>query len=256
MNQKAIFEPCSVEYVNSTPNGDLLVINAARASFAKQVDVISQNDIGLLKYLATGFRKEEWATYLAQVKDAVLSHDDVLLEYLLKQYRRKAVHWAPFGHPHITLRIVMPVFLARQFVKHQVGGVWSEESRRYVDDRWTFYKEPVWHNRPENIKQGSGVALNAKTQLHINNKIYDHTANCEYLYKYMRSYGVAPEEAREIMPLNHMTTVVWTGSLLFWVRVVQLRVEAHAQLAAQELGSQIAAHIQKDCPLSWQALMS
>lgn len=250
-----IYEPCSVKLVQGCVNGDLLVVNAARASFAKQKDAITNGDIGLLRYLATGFRAEEWSAYLNQVKEAARTGDDDLLERLLKAYRAKAVHWAPFGHPHITLRLVMPVFLARQFVKHQVGGVWSEASRRYLDDQWTFYKEPKWHSRPDDIKQGSGAALSDDKQWQINSAVDQHIQMSLGLYDYMRKTGVAPEEAREIMPLNHMTTIVWTGSLLFWVRVVQLRVEAHAQLAAQELGKQIADQIETQCPLSWNALM-
>jgi thymidylate synthase (FAD) len=254
MNQEN-YESCSVELVQGCVNGDLLVVNAARASFAKEKIKLTPDDTGLLRYLATGFRTKEWTEYLNQVKQAVRTGDDELLERLLKAYRAKAVHWAPFGHPHVTLRLVMPVFLARQFVKHQVGGVWSEASRRYLDDKWTFYKEPEWHSRPDDIKQGSGAALSEAKQTSINNLVDTHIEASLKLYNYMRTTGVAPEEAREIMPLNHMTTVVWTGSLLFWVRVVQLRVEAHAQLAAQELGKQIAKEIQSQCPLSWNALM-
>ena len=251
----AIFESCSTELVKGCPDGDLLVINAARASFDKQVTAIGKGDVGLLRYLATGFRTEEWQMCLEQIKDAVRSEDDPMLEKLLKAYRSKAVHWAPFGHPHITLRLVMPIFLARQFVKHQVGGVWSEASRRYLDDKWTFYKEPVWHSRPDDIKQGSGMPIASTYQESIDELVKEHIEDSLYLYNYMRAFKVAPEEAREIMPVNHMTTVVWTGSLLFWVRVCQLRVEAHAQLAAQEVGKQIANIISKECPLSWAALM-
>ena len=250
-----IYESCSTELIQGAPKGDLLVVNAARASFAKSKDVLDQTDVNLLRYLATGFRTKEWAAFLQEIKTAVLNGNDPMLEQLLKSYKRKAQHWAPFAHPHITLRLIMPVFLARQFVKHQVGGVWSEESRRYVDDNWTFYKEPTWHTRPEDIKQGSGEALSEDKQEELNEMVDEHLANCQYLYNYMRAYGVAPEEAREQMPLSHMTTVVWTGSLLFWVRVCQQRLDAHAQLAAQELGAQIANIIGRECPLSWAALM-
>ena len=86
-----------VEYVNHM-GGDLSVVNAARVSFNKEVKKLGEKDKKLIKYLAT--------------------HN----------------HWTPFGHTSVSLRIRAPIFVARQLGKHQVGLVWNEVSRRYVDD--------------------------------------------------------------------------------------------------------------------------
>ena len=98
---------------------DLSVVNAARVSFSKKKDVFDEKDEKLIKYLA--------------------DHN----------------HWSPFGHATLQFLIKAPVFVARQLVKHQVGLVWNEVSRRYVDDEPQFYMPFIWRGKPENKKQGS-----------------------------------------------------------------------------------------------------
>ena len=104
---------------------DLSVVNAARVSYAKTKDAFDVvKDEKLIKYLA--------------------EHE----------------HWSPFAHASLQFRIKAPVFVARQLVKHQVGLVWNEVSRRYVDDEPEFYAPEVWRGRPKNSKQGSDGEVN------------------------------------------------------------------------------------------------
>ena len=253
---------------------DLTVVNAARASFGKESDWetnadgtyagptnrLKPEDANLIRFLATGYRTKEWDEFLKEIKETVqalnVDHDmtrcDAKLTDLLHAYKRKPQHWAPFGHPHVQIRVSMPIFLARQFVKHQVGGVWSEESRRYISDEPGVYIPQEWHTRPADIKQGSGELV---PQQGIADSIAVNTTRRSIeAYNQLLGGGVAPEEARTILPLNMMTTVVWTGSLLFWSRVVNQRVDGHAQLAAQVLGKQISAIVAPLFPVSWKEL--
>jgi thymidylate synthase (FAD) len=172
------------------------------------------------------------------------------LTNLLKAYKRKAQHWAPFGHPHVSIRISIPIFLARQFVKHQVGGTWSEESRRYISDEPGVWFPDEWHTRPEDIKQGSGDLVSGQNNAH--GVAQSATKAALTGYDYLLEMGTAPEEARIVLPLNMMTTVYWTGSLLFWSRVHNQRVDSHAQLAAQELGRKIGDIVRPLFPVSWK----
>ena len=64
-------------------------------------------------------------------------------------------HWSPFGHASMQFHIKAPIFVARQLVKHQVGLVWNEISRRYVDDEPEFYTPKSWRLKAEDKKQGS-----------------------------------------------------------------------------------------------------
>ena len=98
---------------------DLSVVNSARVSFSKVHKEMQNSDEKLIKYLAT--------------------HN----------------HWSPFGHASLQFRIKAPVFVARQLVKHQVGLVWNEVSRRYVDSDPEFFVPFLWREKHENKKQGS-----------------------------------------------------------------------------------------------------
>lgn len=253
----------SVEYLDHM-GSDLTVVNAARTSFGKESwwqdvekSLLKEGDAGLIRYLATGYRTKEWDEFLDEIMGFAQRYDraaaKVLLTQALHAYKRRAQHWAPFAHPHLQIRVQMPIFLARQFVKHQIGGVWSEESRRYISDEPEVWFPDEWHSRPEDVKQGSGG-------VHKNSEMWgqaarEHTKNALAFYTQAVGSGVAPEEARIVLPLNMMTTVTWTGSLLFWSRVCNQRVDAHAQLAAQELGRKISSVVQPRFPYSWTALV-
>jgi thymidylate synthase (FAD) len=121
---------------------DATPVRAARVSFAKDTEMIWD---------------EELQTF--RLKKA----DKRLLNYLAGDG-----HWTPFGHTAITLRISMPLYIARQWFKHQIGFVYNEVSRRYVDDTPEFEFGIPWRHRPDaSIKQGSGdVYWNWKTRKH------------------------------------------------------------------------------------------
>lgn len=202
-----------------TLDDDLTVVNAARASFGKEKAVFDEADAKLIRYLA------------------------------------KHNHIMPFAHPHIRFRISAPIFVARQLAKHQVGGVWSEESRRYVDDEPEIYEPKVWRERAENVKQGSGGALHAGDSF-LTDTVYQTAVNdAQRAYQILLKRGVAPEQARMVLPLASMTTWIWTGSLLFFSRVCKLRLDAHAQAETREVAEKIAYECAKVFPVSWAALM-
>ena len=98
---------------------DLTVVNAARVSFAK---------------------KSDWDHSIPFAEGNELKDSDAkLIKYLAKHN-----HWSPFAHASLQFRVKAPIFVARQLVKHQVGLVWNEISRRYVDSEPEFYIPKVW----------------------------------------------------------------------------------------------------------------
>lgn len=143
--------------------------------------------------------------------------------------------------------------MARQFVKHQIGLVWNEESRRYIDDEPEFYIPSVLRGRPVNAKQGSSddlVSSDLFTQM-----IITESKNCLDLYERLLEGDVAPEQARMVLPQNTMTNWMWTGSLVAFSRVVKLRTDSHAQKEAQELAELIGDVVSPLYPVSWKALV-
>ena len=231
---------------------DLSVVNAARTSFGKESEALTHADISLIRFLATGYRTNDWQALLDKITEHAGFREYDNLTALLQAHARRPQHWAPFAHPHVSIRMTVPMFLARQLVKHQVGGVWSEESRRYITDEPQFWFPDEWHTRPEDIKQGAGAVI--QHNMVAADVAHRTTVSALFSYDELLKMGVAPEEARIILTPNMTTTVVWTGSLLFWSRVCNQRVDSHAQLAAQELGRKIADIMRPLYPVSWKEL--
>lgn len=206
---------------------DLSVVNAARVSFDKE----SEWEYG------------EQADYQLGNKDAKL------IRYLAKHN-----HWSPFAHTSIQLRIKAPIFVARQLVKHQVGGVWNEVSRRYVDSEPEFWFPDAWRGRPTgSMKQGSSGDHPASGAWQI--AAGANVGQILKLYNEMISDGVAPEQARMILPQNTMTEWYWTGSLMFFCRVCRERLAPGAQYETRLISEQIAEKVAPLFPASWSALM-
>ena len=207
-----------VEYVDHL-GPDLSIVNAARVSFGKVATEFSEQDARLVRYLA--------------------EHN----------------HWTPFGHTSISLRIKCPIFVARQLGKHQVGLVWNEVSRRYVDEEPEYYYPDWWRGRPVNAKQGSTGALDKHQQKMMYVELANAVEHCDRLYSLLIKEGVAPEQARMVLPQNMMTEFIWTGSLAAFTRVCKLRLDSHTQLETQEIAEKISTILEPLYPSSYQALM-
>lgn len=236
-------ETISVELIDSMGN-DLRVSNVAKVSFNKWDDEsleINEKQIGLLNYLATGLPSNERGDWEKRAK--------------------ASTHWTPFGHCFLSVRVGVPIFLARQLHKHVVGLVINEESRRYITDDIALYIPQVVHKKPDSAKQGA--SKEAHTCHHIKCGGDNHCTALEAISKSselsVASYynlleaGVAPEEARMVLPLNSMTHWVWSGSLMAFMRVAKQRVDGHAQLAAREFASKLLVILKDKFPESVKA---
>lgn len=221
-----------VEYLDHM-GSDLSVVNAARVSFAKESKWIDE-------------QPEECPSVLR-----LSEQDQKLINYLAKHN-----HWSPFAHTTISFRIKAPIFVARQLVKHQIGLVWNEVSRRYVDDEPEFYFPKVWRGRPVNAKQGSSGIIDPAQPVGdldvYSQAIVNKTLE---LYSDLLEAGVAPEQARMVLPQNTMTEWIWTGSLMAFARVCKLRLDPHAQQETQEVAAFLAGYCENLFPHSWKALM-
>lgn len=225
--------PIKVDFVDHMGT-DLTVVNAARVSFDKASD------------WKLDFSKDH------KFGDNVLSDADTKLIHYLAKHN----HWSPFAHTSIQLRIKAPIFVARQLVKHVVGGVWNEVSRRYVDSEPEFFFPEVWRGRPtDGAKQGSSGEVT-----HVHGVLVSHGAQYAAstalgTYNQLIDGGVAPEQARMILPQNMMTEWYWTGSLMFFARVCKERLAPGAQAETRDVASLIAREVELLFPVSWNALM-
>lgn len=200
---------------------DLLVVNAARVSFSKESYDLSEKDEKLINYLA------------------------------------KHNHISPFFHPQIRFRIRMPIFVAREWFRHQIGFARNEVSRRYVDDIpecWIPRSEEL-RERDLKIKQGSKDTTIQNAD-EIQDIISNHTQGCISMYTYLLGQGIAPEIARCVLPQSMMTEFIETGSLAAYARLFKLRSDPSAQKEIRMYAEKIGEFLSKCFPISWKALIS
>lgn len=228
--------PMKVELIDSM-GSDLSVVNAARVSFAKE----SQWE----------YQHEEGVHPFDQFKE-LSEKDQKLINYLASHG-----HWTPFGHAFLSFRIKAPIFVARQLVKHQVGLVWNEVSRRYVDDEPELWFPEVWRGKPVNAKQGSdGIIPSEQPDMDIDMYVRIMGDKALATYVELLQHGVAPEQARMVLPQNTMTEWIWSGSLAAFARVCKLRLDPHAQQETQEIAKQINGLVPQEFTYSWKALLN
>ena len=223
-----------VDYIDHM-GSDLTVVNAARVSFDKESTAVDW------EYLDFGHSSGDFV--------AILNDNDVKLIKYLAEHN----HWTPFGHCQATFRIKAPIFVARQLGKHQVGMVWNEVSRRYVDSEPEFYEPEVWRKKADNVKQGSSDEEFQHTDLMwLNN----HVKGLKTIYLKLLDEGCCPEQARMVLPQSMYTEWYWTGTLAAWARVCKLRLDPHSQKETQEIAEMISGYMSDLFPVSWKELMS
>lgn len=172
----------------------LSVVNSARVSMGKQADEMSEADWRLIDYL--------W------------SHE----------------HTSPFRHVQFQFHIKAPVFVLRQWMKHQVGCAWNEISGRYVQFDHEAWSPDAWRTQADKIKQGSAGPMAEDDALRAQ-MIYDRAIEASFkAYEELLSAGVCKEQARACLPLSLMSECFWSCSLHALVHFLKLRLDHHAQL--------------------------
>ncbi len=211
---------------------DLAVVNAARVSFHKESEWDYDPEDG------------EWNSL---TKKCLGEKDIKLINYLARNK-----HFSPFNHSFITLRVKAPIFVARQLVKHKFMP-WNEVSRRYVDDEVEVYYPNKWRMRADNVKQGSSeeVFINGNVFM----KIDDALESAVGAYTEALAKGMAPEQARMILPQNMMTEWWWSGTLNAYCDMLRLRLDPHTQYESRIVANKVKEIIQPLFPVSLNALL-
>ena len=224
---------------------DLSVVNAARVSFGKKSFALTWDE----------YEYENQSRFGDLI--AILDERDTkLVKYLAKHK-----HLSPFGHAFASFHVKAPIFVARQLVKHSFLR-WNEVSRRYTTENIEFYTPDVWRGKSADKKQGSEgvvdltewtfeVADHQYHNLH-DNGLYSATLG---IYKDLLEQGVAPEQARMVLPQSTMTEWYWSGSLDAFARMCRLRCASDTQYESRIVADQISEVMGQLFPVSWKALM-
>jgi len=210
---------------------DKSVVDAARVSFAKHSGhYTSEQNEKLIRYLA--------------------SHK----------------HISPFGHAFASFHVKAPIFVARQLVKHKFLR-WNEVSRRYVDDEPEFYVPDIWRGRSADKKQGSEGVVDLEDVVmfanggiigpwYLGEEMREHWSRAVEQYNLLLEVGVAPEQARMVLPQSTMTEFYWSGSLDAFASMCVLRLKGDTQYETRVVAQQIDEVMGKLFPVSWGALVN
>jgi thymidylate synthase (FAD) len=198
---------------------DLMVVNAARVSFAKESSEFKEQDTKLINYLA------------------------------------KHNHISPFFHPQIQFRIKMPIFVAREWYRHQIGFSRNEVSRRYVSDTPECWTPELGDFREKDAKVKQGSKESAVELADVANNIYATSTRISMeAYDELLKLGVAPEVARTVLPQSMYTEFIETGSLAAYARLFKLRTSPDAQREIHKYANEIGKLLEQKFPVSWKAL--
>ena len=198
---------------------DLTVVNAARVSFDKVSTELTEGDKKLINYLA------------------------------------KHEHTSPFFHPQARFRIKLPIFVAREYFRHQIGFSRNEVSRRYVDtppECWVPQPLEIRERNPK-LKQGSKDTPVADSD-EVHGMLLTQTQSALQTYHDLLAKGVAPELARTVLPQSMYTEFVETASLAGYARLCHLRLGPDAQKEIRDYATAINQLLEERFPVSWKAL--
>ena len=203
---------------------DLSVANAARASFAKESTALSAADARLIDYLA------------------------------------RENHMSPFRHAFMTFEIKAPLMVARQHWKYVVGSdhtmdSWNESSRRYITMDPDFYVPGVedWRMAPEDKKQGSGGPMANQNGPSAVNTFANSQAIANYSSLLER--GVAPEQARMVLPQSMMIEATWSGTMGAFAKMCRERLASDAQYETRLVAQQVYDLMHNHMPVSTELLV-
>lgn len=224
----------NVELLN-VMGDDLMVVNAARVSMHKESS---------WEWLD----HPEFKTMTFQLRE----RDKKLIRYLATHG-----HWTPFSQPQLQFRIRMPIFVVRQWYKHQMGFTRNEVSRRYVTETPALHTMIEWLSAPENsIKQGSGGPLHPDAQRaasEVEARIHEAALDA---YDSLLNLGVSAEQARKVLPLDMYTEFIETASLYGYARLYRLRSKPDAQREIRTYAELVGEECKRHFPVSWEALTS
>ncbi len=244
------------------PTGSCLgIVNAARKSFGKRSGwdtyltekntvqyKLKGKDKRLLEFLARGMTADDFESFVHNVPAPDTEEHAKELVELLWQWRNTPTHDTPFNHGFFSFEVKAPIFVRAQLVKHEYL-IMSEYSRRYITDDVEFYEPDYWRKAAENKKQGSsdeGVEGQELWDTLVNQNNKDQIL----LYTGLMKQGVAPEQARMVLPQSLMTAWTWSGTLGAFANMCKLRLHPEAQYESRLVAAKVYEELKKQFPVA------
>ena len=196
--------------------------------------VLNDGSIELIDYMGSDQRILDAARVSTGSSSKGEDNDKGLIRYLLKNE-----HTTPFEKVVFEFHVRLPIFVARQWMRHRIGS-FNEASARYKELEWSTWKPNEWRKQgTKNHQMSSDEKFTNKENEYlfkIQREAYEHS---ESVYKEMLEKGVAREIARAVMPVGQYTEFYWTVNFHSLMHFLTLRDHSHAQPEIQVYGKAI-----------------
>jgi len=229
-----IFMPDDIGYVEliNYVGSELDVVNAARVSLHSE---------------------SEWEVEAGDNGSARMQlnkKDKGLINFLMREK-----HGTPFEMGFMAqFRLRMPIFVAREHVRHRIGHSINEESGRYVELRPDFYIPN--RVREQTGKPGNYTYVdtdNLKMESVFQLDLAAHSKKAYKLYKFYLDSGVAKEQARMFLPLNIYTEMRWTVNARSLMNYLTLRNDINAQQEIRQYAQALEIIFSRYMPVTYEA---
>jgi len=227
-----------------------LTVPAAEALLDQEIKVLDHGFVRLVDYLGGDARIVQAARVSYGDGTKTAREDAALIDYLLRNR-----HTSPFEQVIFTFHVKMPIFVARQWIRHRTARL-NEISGRYSVMRDEFYVPgPAEVRRQSKTNRQGGDATEVPAELRERvialltagqERIYDE-------YEELLEDDVARELARINLPLSLYTEMYWQIDLNNLFHFLRLRMDWHAQYEIRVYGDAMAQVAQAVCPLAYQA---
>ena len=178
-----------------------------------------------------------------------VSQDRGLIRYLMRHR-----HSTPFEMVEFKFHCKMPIFVARQWVRHRTANI-NEYSLRYSEARDEFYYPDPNHIEFQSAvnKQGRMGEVDEDLKNKVQAYFKEISDRSFEIYCELNEAGVARELARAVLPVNLYTEWYWKNDLHNLLHFIGLRSDGHAQYEIRVFSDAMASYVKKVAPFAWEA---
>ena len=222
------------------------IVPAAEEILDKEFQVLDKGFVRMVDYYGSDSRIVQAARVSYGEGTKTVSQDGALIDYLLRHQ-----HTSPFEQVIFTFHLKMPIFVARQWVRHRMGRM-NEVSGRYSIMKDEFYvpENSCISKQSTNNKQGRGEVFEEKQAKEFQAEFIEGQQKAYEVYKDMVEKGIAREIARINLPLALYTEFYWQMDLHNLFHFLKLRLDSHAQYEIRLYAEKILEIIKTVCPMA------
>lgn len=240
---------CRDDPVNSWMPMPRITVPEAEALLDQEIKVLDKGFVRLVDYMGGDQRIVQSARVSYGEGTKTVRQDRALIHYLLRNW-----HTSPFEQVQLTFHCKMPIFIARQWIRHRTARL-NEISGRYSVMKDEFYvPEPskVSYQSSDN-KQGRGGVLPLDEAMAVIAQLEREQKEAYAGYTSMLDQGVARELARTNLPLSLYTEWYWQIDLHNLFHFIRLRADSHAQYEIRAYAEALAQCAKAVAPMAYEA---